>query len=115
MLLTKKKLTRLFSFSLVCSSFITPVLANDVYWYGYSWGGMFGACSAYKYNQMSKIDAKLHVESFLSIGKDNINDRELYRQLKKLQTESPFIDDCKSLISYWSSKNRSGQMLLKLS
>ena len=98
--LTKKKITRLFLFSLVSSSFITPVLANDVYWYGYSWGGMFGACSAYKFNQMSEKDAKLNVESFLSIGKDNINDRELYTRLKNLQTESPFIDDCKSLISY---------------
>ena len=99
-LLTKKKLTRLFLFSLVSSSFINPVLANDAYWYGYSWGGMFGACSAYKFNQMSKNDAKLNVKNFLSIGKENINDRELYTQLKNLQTESPFIDDCKSLISY---------------
>ena len=99
-LLTKKKLTRLFLFSLVSSSFIDPVLANDAYWYGYSWGGMFGACSAYKFNQMSKNDAKLNVKNFLSIGKENINDRELYTQLKNLQTESPFIDDCKSLISY---------------
>ena len=98
--LAKKKITRLFLFSLVSSSLITPVLANDAYWYGYSWGGMFGACSAYKYNQMSKKDAKLNVKSFLRIGKDNINDRELYTQLKNLQTESPFIDDCKSLISY---------------
>ena len=100
MFLTKKKFTKFFLFSLVSSSFITPVLANDVYWYGYSWGGMFGACSAYKYNQMSKKDAKFIVESFLSIGKGKINDRELYTQLKNLQTESPFIDDCKSLISY---------------
>ena len=53
--LTKTKITRLFLFPLVSSSFITPVLANDVYWYGYSWGGMFGACTAYKYNQMSKL------------------------------------------------------------
>tara|TARA_B100000945_G_scaffold235619_1_gene191698 strand:+ start:458 stop:760 length:303 start_codon:yes stop_codon:yes gene_type:complete len=92
--------TRLFLFSLVSSSFINPVLANDFYWYGFSWGGMFGACTAYKYNQISKQDAKLHVESFLSIGKENIKDRELYLQLKNLQTESPFVDDCKSLISY---------------
>ena len=98
--LTKTKITRLFLFTLVSSSFITPVLANDVYWYGYSWGGMFGACTAYKFNQMSKKDAKLNVKSFLSIGKEKINDRELYTQLKNLQTESPFIDDCKSLISY---------------
>ena len=100
MFLTKKKITRLFLFSLVSSSFITPVLANDVYWYGYSWGGMFGACSAYKFNQMSKNDAKLNVKEFLGIGKEYINDPELYTQLKNLQTQSPFIDDCKSLISY---------------
>ena len=100
MFLTKKKILRIFLFPLVSSSFITPVLANDVYWYGYSWGGMFGACTAYKYNQMSKKDAKLHVKSFLSIGKEHINDREIYTELKNLQTESPFIDDCKSLISY---------------
>ena len=100
MFFNKKNPTRLFLFSLVSSSFMNPVLANDVYWYGYSWGGMFGACSAYKYNQMSKQDAQINVESFLSIGKENINDRELYLQLKKLQTESPFVDDCKSLISY---------------
>ena len=100
MFFTKIKITRLFLFPLVSSSFITPVLANDVYWYGYSWGGMFGACIAYKFNQISQKDAKLNVKTFLSLGKENINDRELYTQLKNLQTESPFIDDCKSLISY---------------
>ena len=93
-------MNRLFLFSLVSSSFITPVFASDVYWYGYSWGGMFGACTAYKYNQMSNKDAKFFVKSFLNIGKGKINDRELYKKLKNLQTESPFIDDCKSLISY---------------
>tara|TARA_Y100000994_G_C15452734_1_gene343320 strand:+ start:169 stop:480 length:312 start_codon:yes stop_codon:yes gene_type:complete len=99
-LLTKKKLTRLFLFSLISSSFITPVLANDNYWFGFSWGGMYGACSAYKYNEMSKKDAKSQVASFLNLGKENINDREIYTELKNLQTKSPFIDDCKSLISY---------------
>ena len=87
-------------FSLVSCSLITPVMANDVYWYGYSWGGMFGACSAYKYNQMSKKDAKYMVKSFLSIGKEKINDRNTYLKLKNLQTESPFKDNCKSLRSY---------------
>ena len=95
-----KNFSRTFLFSLLSSSLISPVFANDIYWYGYSWGGMFGACTSYKFNQISKRDAKLNVESFLSIAKENINDRELYLQLKNLQTESPFVDDCESLISY---------------
>ena len=96
-----KNLTKVFLLSLVSSSLITPAMANDdMYWYGYSWGGMFGACLAYKYDQMSKRDAKLMVDVFLGIGKENINNRNTYLKLKKLQTESPFIDDCKTLISY---------------
>ena len=95
-----KKATKFFLFSLFSSSLINPVFANDVYWYGYSWGGMYGACSAYKYNQMSKSDAKFIVKSFLNIGKDNIDERDTYLKLKSLQTVSPFKDDCKELISY---------------
>lgn len=95
-----KNFTKIFLFSLVSGAFITPVMSNDIYWYGYSWGGMYGACSAYKYNQMSKKDAKFIVKSFLEIGKESINDRNTYLKLKNLQTQSPFIDDCKSLISY---------------
>ena len=62
--------------------------------------GMYGACTAYKYNQMSKADAKVMVESFLEIARENINERDLFVTLKNLQNVSPFIDDCKSLISY---------------
>ena len=57
-------------------------MANDIYWYGYSWGGMYGACTAYKYNQMSKADAKVMVESFLEIAMENINERDLFVTLK---------------------------------
>ena len=95
-----KNFTKIFLFSLVCGSFTTPVMANDTYWYGYSWGGMSAACSAYTFNQMTKEDAKFLVKSFLEIGEEAINDRNTYLKLKNLQTQSPFKDDCKSLKSF---------------
>ena len=95
-----KNCIKVFLFSLCSGSLVNPVMANDTYWYGYSWGGMTAACSAYQYNQMSKGDAKFLVKSFLEIGEEMINDRNTYSRLKSLQTQSPFIDDCQSLISY---------------
>ena len=95
-----KNFTKVFLFSLISGSLSTPVIANDIYWYGWSWGGMSAACSAYQYNQMSKEDAKSLVKMFLTIGNTEINDRETYLKLKNLQTKSPFKDDCKSLRSY---------------
>ena len=87
-------------FTLVGWSLINPVMAQDVYWYGFSWGGMSAVCAAYKYDQMSRRDAKSMVESFLEMGRENINNRDLYLKLKNLQTQSPFIDGCENLISY---------------
>ena len=95
-----KFFTKIFLYSLVSGSFINPVMANDTYWYGYSWGGMSASCSAYQYNQMSEGDAKFLVKSFLEIAEEMINDRNTYLKLKNLQTQSPFKDDCKNLISY---------------
>ena len=95
-----KNFTKIFLFSLISGSLSTPVMADDIYWYGFSWGGMSAACSAYQYNQMSKEDAKSLVKMFLNIGENNINDRDTYLELKSLQTKSPFKDDCKSLRSY---------------
>ena len=92
--------TKIFLFSLLSGSLSTPVMANDTYWYGYSWGGISAACAAYKYNQISKEDAKYLVKSFLEIGEENIYDRNTYLKLKNLQIESPFKDNCKSLRSY---------------
>ena len=98
--INNKKFTKIFLFSLISGSLSTPLMANDIYWYGFSWGGMSAACSAYQYNQMSKEDAKSLVKMFLNIGEININDRDTYLELKNLQTKSPFKDDCKSLRSY---------------
>ena len=95
-----KNFTKVFLFSLISGSLSTPVMADDIYWYGFSWGGMSAACSAYQYNQMSKEDAKSLVKMFLTIGNTEINDRDTYLKLKNLQTKSPFKDDCKSLRSY---------------
>ena len=90
-----------FLFSLLSSSLITPVFANpssnDIYWYGYSWGGMHGACLAYKFNQMSKKDAKQSVNISLNNGKKNIKDRQIFKNLKKLQAQV-FAEDCKGLM-----------------
>ena len=98
---TKNKfLTKIFLYSLVSGSFITPVMANDTYWYGYSWGGMSAACNAYQYNQMSEEDAKFFVKTFVEIAEEMINDRNTYLKLKNLQTQSPFKDDCSRLTSY---------------
>ena len=98
--ITNKKFTKIFLFSLISGSLSTPVMANDIYWYGFSWGGMTAACSAYQYNQMSKEDAKSLVKMFLDMGDTNINNRNTYLELKNLQTKSPFKDNCKSLRSY---------------
>ena len=98
--INNKNFTKVFLFSLISGLLSTPVMANDIYWYGFSWGGMSAACSAYQYNQMSKEDAKSLVNMFLTIGNERINDRGIYLELKNLQTESPFKDDCKSLRSY---------------
>ena len=92
--------TKIFLFSLIRGSLSTPVMANDIYWYGFSWGGMTAACSAYQYNQMSKEDAKSLVKMFLDMGDTNINNRNTYLELKNLQTKSAFKDECKSLRSY---------------
>ena len=95
-----KNFTKIFLFSLISGSLSTPLMANDIYWYGFSWGGMSAACSAYQYNQISKEDAKSLVMMFLTIGEGNINDRDTYLELKNLQTKSAFKDECKSLRSY---------------
>ena len=92
--------TKIFLFYLVSGTLSTPVMADDTYWFGYSWGGMSAACSAYQYNQMSKEDAKSLVKMFLNIGDEHINDRDTFLELKNLQTKSPFNDDCKSLRSH---------------
>ena len=98
--ITNKKFTKIFLFSLISGSLSTPVMANDIYWYGFSWGGMSAACSAYQFNQMSKEDAKSLVKMFLNIGEENINNRATYLELKNLQTQGAFKDECKSLRSY---------------
>ena len=95
-----KNFTKMFLFSLISGSLSTPVMADDIYWYGFSWGGMSAACSAYQYNQISKEYAKSLVKMFLTIGNERINDRNTYLELKNLQTKSPFKDNCKSLRSY---------------
>ena len=95
-----KNFIKVFLFSLISGSLSTPVMANDIYWYGWSWGGISAACSAYQYNQMSKEDAKSLVKMFLNIGDEHINDRNTYLELKNLQTKSAFKDECKSLRSY---------------
>ena len=95
-----KNFTKIFLFSLISGSLSTPVMADDTYWFGYSWGGMSAACTAYKFNQISKENAKYLVKSFLEIGEENIYDRNTYLKLKNLQTQSPFKDDCSRLTSY---------------
>ena len=63
---------------------MTPVFANpssnDVYWYGYSWGGMHGACLAYKFNQMSKKDAK---QSIQKMEKKSDSGADIYKNYVK--------------------------------
>ena len=96
-----KKFSKTFLFSLLSSSLITPVFANpspnDLYWYGYSWGGMFKMCSLYKFNQISKKDAKQEVNISLNNAKENIKDRQLFINLKELQAQS-FGEHCKALM-----------------
>ena len=98
--ITNKSFTRIFLFSLINSSLITPAMANDQYWFGYTWGGMSAACTAYKFDMMTQKNARFLVERFLVVGKKRINDHNIYLGLKDLQKKEPFIDDCKTLISY---------------
>ena len=95
----KKIITNFFLFNLINSSLITPAIANDQYWFGFSWGGMSGACTAFKFDMMSRKNAQTMVERFLLLGKQKIKDRDTYLELKNLQNKGPFIDDCWSLIS----------------
>ena len=96
-----KSFSNTFLFTLLSSSLITPVFANpsseDAYWYGYSWGGMHAACLAYKFNQMSKKDAKQTVNISLKVGKKHIKDDQVFKSLKKLQAQV-FPEDCKGLM-----------------
>ena len=86
-------------FSLINSSLITPAMANDQYWFGFSWGGMSGACTAYKFDMMTQKNAQNMVKRFLVLGKQKIQDRNTYLELKNLQKKGLFIDDCWTLIS----------------
>ena len=95
----KKSFTRFFLFSLIYSSLITPAIANDKYWFGFSWGGMSGACTAYKFDMMTQKNAQNMVKRFLVLGKQKIKDRNTYLELKNLQRKGPFNDDCWTLIS----------------
>ena len=74
-------------------------MANDQYWLGFCWGGMSGACTAYKFDLMTQKNAQIMVERFLVLGKQKIQDRNTYLELKNLQKKGLFIDDCWALIS----------------
>ena len=62
------KLTLISIFSLPLTSPSILASENDTYWYGYAWGGMFSACLAYEYGDMSKKDAKGYIQIFYDIG-----------------------------------------------
>ena len=83
--------------ALFSSSLTTQAIANQQYSYGFSWGGMYAACSAYQFNQMSKSEAKRMVKLFFDLAKEDLN-RELLTRLKNNQYKKPFIDGCKDLI-----------------
>ena len=95
----KKSFRNFFWFSLINSSLITPAMANDQYWFGFSWGGMSGACTAYKFDMMTQKNAQDMVRRFLVLGKQKIQDRNTYLELKNLQKKGLFMDDCWTLIS----------------
>ena len=79
-------------------SLTTQAIANQQYSYGFSWGGMYAACSAYQFNQMSKSDAKRMVNLFFKLAKEDL-DAKLLTRLKNNQYKKPFIDYCKELIT----------------
>ena len=84
--------------TLFAISLTTQAKANQQYSYGFSWGGMYAACSAYEYNQMSKSDAKKMVKLFFNLAKEDL-DRELLTRLRNNQYKKPFIDGCEELIT----------------
>ena len=44
---------------------------ENIYWYGYTWGGIFTTCASYKANFMAPNDAKYMIESMVEVAKKN--------------------------------------------
>ncbi len=93
--------SKMFLFSLLSSSLITPAFANpsanDVYHYGYSWGGMYRTCLTYKIGGVSKTKAKQEIAIAFKYAKKHIEDRQIFRNLKNASAKV-FSQECKDLL-----------------
>tara|TARA_X000000368_G_C22512443_1_gene485511 strand:+ start:315 stop:548 length:234 start_codon:yes stop_codon:yes gene_type:complete len=69
----------------------------NIYWYGYSWGGIFATCTYYKANSVPRNDAKYMIESMVQVAKDKIKDIPTYDALIKMQ-ESDVFQGCRHLM-----------------
>ena len=62
-------ITKIFLFSLISGSLSTPVMADDIYWYGFSWGG-FESLAILQEIKSTKKDEYLKGRQFYRFNKD---------------------------------------------
>ena len=56
---------------------------NNIYWYGFSWGGIMATCMHYDNNRIQNKEAKNSIEMMKGVAKKRINDTQLYEELIK--------------------------------
>ena len=94
------KLTLMSIFSLTLTS--PAILASerdDIYWYGYTWGGMYSACLAYQFGDMSKEVAKQYIQMSYDNGEEVIKNKNIFYKLKALQEEGESFKNCRDIIA----------------
>mgnify|MGYP001261179249 CR=1 FL=1 len=57
---------------------------NNIYWYGFSWGGMMATCMYYDSNLIAKKEAKDSISMMLDVAKEEITDVAYYDKLIQL-------------------------------
>ena len=96
------KTRNLFLFLLLSLSFDSHVIAmsykeENIYWYGYTWGGIFTTCASYKANLMATNDAKYMIESMVEVAKEKIKDVTTYESLMDMKYSDVF-QECRHLM-----------------
>ena len=69
----------------------------NIYWYGYTWGGIFTTCQSYKENLIARNDAKYMIASMIEVAKEKIKDVNTYEALMEMK-ESDHFQGCRHLM-----------------
>ena len=71
---------------------------NDMYQYGYSWGGMSSSCLGYYVVGFPKKESKMIFKSYYEASK-NFENREIYNMLTKnmYEKDKPMYKNCRDL------------------